>query len=140
MAVTYDFTKVTGGATIISTDGADNISVSSSIVMKLKKSTSTIVFQFAGAGGNTLELTLPQIGKVNGTPYADTLANLPATLLSTVFPKATSGGSVSPGAWYLRGDATTLNSVRINIVGTSVKIEEYDGSAWYEVTTLATPV
>lgn len=140
MATTYDFTKVTGGATIISSDGAFNEFFSTPVLIKYNRVKAVFVFRFDG-DSTGFEINVDSIGNVNGAAYTGSLDAFPATVGGSVFPKATSGGgSVSPGSWYLRGDATTLNSVRINITGTAVKVEKYDGSIWNEVTTLADPV
>lgn len=139
MSTTYNFTKVTGGATIISEDGAFNEFFNTPVLIKYNRVKAVFVFRFDG-DSTGFEIAVADIGNVNGAPYSGTLDAFPATIGGSVFPEATSGGSVSPGAWYLRGDATTLNSVRINIIGTAVKVEKYDGSVWNEVTTLADPV
>lgn len=44
------------------------------------------------------------------------------------------------GYVYLRGNVTTLNSVRIGINGTNVTLQNYDGTTWNDVTIIGGPI
>lgn len=47
---------------------------------------------------------------------------------------------LSSGPYYLRGNSTTLNSVRIAIIGGNVNLEEYNGTTWDLISLLGSGV
>lgn len=65
-----------------------------------------------------------------------------ATIITTGKKTSPGGlqGATGAGSIYIRGDATTLNSVRIAISGIDVMVQEYDGVVWQNITSLASPV
>lgn len=138
MSVTYNFTKLTGYAQITTSDGKfkKNCVNPPNINVDYVADQINLIFS-----DQALIINRLSIGNINGTPFSGTLDQLADSLALSVFPKATSGGSVSPGAWYLRGDAVTANSVRIIISGTNVNLQETsDGVTWNDIVTIGGPV
>lgn len=85
--------------------------------------------------GNSWNYVLPKIGAVSKN-----MSNPSSTkylFFGGVWIVET---SASAGPVYLRGTETTLNGVRIIIEGSDVMIQQYDGTTWQDLVSLASPV
>jgi hypothetical protein len=140
----YSFAVITGtgNSSITSSDSSYHKNVpGNSVNISVDYTASQVIIEFLNKPTKSLSLSVSQVLNINGTPFSGTLDQLADALSTTVFIKAASGGSVSPGAWYLRGDAVTANSVRIIISGTNVNLQNTtDGVTWNDVVTIGGPV
>ncbi len=105
MAVTYNFTKITGGGNIT---GSDNVLNENILSNNVGIDVTGLYLTINVPGIFSKSFLLADIGTINGSAPPGTLAAIATSLAGTVFPKAASSGtdltaipdSALPGVTY----------------------------------------